>query len=192
SRPGSPQPPGGRLAARRRGPPARDHGDLLLHRGLRRDPRRPVRCGAGGVPAPVRAGSRRGGAVDPREGALRARLRDHLAAVPGPDRGEPAARGPVLAGRARAAAGSGGVRAADTPGALHPAARRRALSRPRPARQRARSPAPSRDQSAPARAAAGAVRAAARPGTTEATAPAATASTSTRASWIHGIVIETG
>src|SRR5699024_7314368 len=180
----------------------------LLHRGLRRDPRRPVRCGAGGVPAPVRAGSRRGGAVDPREGALRARLRDHLAAVPGPDRGEPAARGPVLAGRARAAAGSGGVRAADTPGALHPAARRRALSRPlpardgprigalrcgpRPARQRARSPAPPRAQSAPARAAAGAVRAAARPGTTEATAPAATASTSTRASWIHGIVIETG
>src|SRR5699024_2565859 len=190
----------------RRGPLARDHGDLLLHRGLRRAPRRPVRCGAGGVPAPVRAGSRGGGAVDPREGTLRARLRDHLAAVPGPDRGEPAARGAVLAGRARAAARGGGVRAADAPGALHTASRRGALSGPLPARDGPRvpvrgpcrggggvgAPVPPRDQSASARAAAGAVRAAARPGRTEATAPAATASTSTRASWTHGTVMETG
>src|SRR5690625_7890976 len=80
-------------------------------------------------------------------------------------------------GRPGTAAGGDHLRAADPAGALDPAAGPRRLTGVGSAPGHRRRYLPS------ARAAAGAVRAAARPGSTEATAPASTASASTTPPW---------
>ena len=149
---------------------------------------------AGPVPAAVRRRRRGRRPLGARQGPVRDRLRDHLAAVPGPRGGQHAQLRDGLAGRARDPARDRGVRAARPPGALDPAALAAGLTRAPP--DSACPTGPGRDRSGPqspeARAAAGAVRAADRPGSTEASAPAARASTSTIASRSQGIVIETG